>query len=266
MNAVDALIERIVSSSQVPSGRRRSEIERELRTHVEDFMLIARQAGHADADIQRLVLANFGDPREIAREFAWVYRRERAIFRISVFLLATLVAASVISGAVLLVQASMAIGLGVPVPRVFGGRHLTFEVLSILATVAAYAGLISLEKLFGDGRFKKATASLAVILTILAAALAVANLHAEILVFGFISGVTVRAIQVFLRNKSARIVAVVASFGIFGIVSGCLQPPDLRNEALLKVGVWLAIGGCCHLLTYLAARMDRALLNGVQEV
>src|ERR1051326_4032643 len=111
MDAVDELIEKIVNSSQVPSGRRRSEIARELRTHIEGFVLIAQEAGHTGAEIERLVLANFGDPREIAREFAWVYRRERAILRISVFLLSTVVATSAISAAVLILQASMAIGL-----------------------------------------------------------------------------------------------------------------------------------------------------------
>lgn len=66
---------------------------------------------------------------------------------------------------------------------------------------------------------------------ILVVALAAANLHAEILVFEFVSGVMVRAIQVFLKKSTARIVAVVASFGMFGIVSGCLQPPGSSERS-----------------------------------
>src|SRR5258708_32863264 len=155
MNSVDELIEKVVSSSQIPSRRRRLEIARDLRAHIEDFVLIARQAGHSEEEIRRLVLANFGDPQEIAQEFARVYRYERAILRVSVFLLSTLVAASFISVAVLALQASMAIGLGVPIPHVFRSRHLTFETLYLLSTATAYVGLISLEKLFDSARLGK---------------------------------------------------------------------------------------------------------------
>src|SRR5437868_7365133 len=110
MHSVDELIDKIVRSSQIPSRRRRVEIARELRAHIEDFALIARQGGYSEEEIHSLVLANFGEPHEIAQEFARVYRYERAILRVSVFLLSTLVAASFISAMVLALQAGMAIG------------------------------------------------------------------------------------------------------------------------------------------------------------
>src|SRR5207244_1265227 len=94
--------------------------------------------GCGDDEIQRLVVANFGDPRQIAQQFAWVYRRERAMLHFSVFLISTLVVAILISAAVIATQAGMAIGFGVPVLIVFGSRHTMIEALDILATVAAY--------------------------------------------------------------------------------------------------------------------------------
>ncbi|MGI8741403.1 MAG: hypothetical protein ACR2NN_02310 [Bryobacteraceae bacterium] len=262
MNAADALIDKIVSSAQIPSGRRRLEIARELRAHMEDFVLIAQQS--SDEEIQRLLLANFGDPQEIAQEFAWVYRRERAILRISVYLLSTLAAASLVSVVVLALQTSMAIGMGVPC--VLDVHHMTLETLYILFTVATYVGFISFERLFDRSRFQKTTASMVVIFAVLAAGFTITNTHAEIVLFGFLSGMLLRTIPVFFKNRASRIGAVLACFGLFGLVSACRQSPDLQNEGALKLAVWVAIGACCYPMTHLAARMHRVLLNGVQKV
>src|SRR5580693_5503146 len=103
MRAADDLIENIVNSSQIPSGRRRQEVQRELRSHIEDFMLAAHEAGSDDDKIETLVLANFGDPGQIARGFAWVYRHERRTLQIFVFLLSTVVLASSLAATVLAV-------------------------------------------------------------------------------------------------------------------------------------------------------------------
>lgn len=266
MHSVDELVEKIVSSSQIPSGRRRLEIARELRAHIEDFALIAREAGHSEEEIRRLVLANFGEPQEIAQGFARVYRCERAILRVSVFLLSTLVAASFISVSVLALQASMAIGLGVPIPLIFGSRHLTLETLYLLSTATAYVGLISLEKLFDGARLGKAIGLLALILTVAGVGLTVANVHAEILLAGSFSGVLLRLIQVVLVNGTARVAVMMVCFALFGVVSANSQSVVLPRQIVLRLLVWATIGVTCHLMTYLAARMDRALLNGVQQL
>ena len=42
MRAAEELIDCIVNSSQIPSGKRRREIQRELRSHIEDFVVAAR--------------------------------------------------------------------------------------------------------------------------------------------------------------------------------------------------------------------------------
>src|SRR5579872_3644637 len=100
MRAVDELIEQIANSSQTP-GKRRQEIQRELRTHMEDFITAAREAGRDDDEIEKLVVGSFGDPAEIARGFAWVYRRERAMVRVGVFLLSSLTVTSLMLSAIL---------------------------------------------------------------------------------------------------------------------------------------------------------------------
>lgn len=264
MDPANELIERIVCAAQIPSGRRKREIERELRAHIEDYVLIASEAGRSEADIERMVLAAFGDPHEIARLFAWVYRRERAILRISVFLLSTLAGGGLISAVALALQTSWAIGSGVPIPRAVGGRHLTFELLYIFSTATAYMGLVSLEQLFERGRLKKAVFLLALLFTVVGAAFAAFNAHPESLAIGFASGVSLRAIQVFIKPRRARIGAAIGFFALFGIASACGQS-GLTTNAIGAITVWSAIGICCHLMTHLAARVDRALLNGLQQ-
>jgi hypothetical protein len=264
MYTPDDLVATIVNSSQVPSGRRRQEIARELRAHIEDFVLIAREAGHTEEEIGRLVAENFGDPREIADEFAAVYRLERAVLRASVFLLATLMATSFISTVVLGLQASMALGLGVPVTRVFAGHHLRLETFYIFCTVVAYVGLLSLEKVFARARFGKGVVSLALLFTFAGFGLSPFNVPVQILCSAFASGVLLRTMQLFINSKFARIGAATSLFGLFGLLAAFRQSPGV-NEAALQLFVWLAIGVCGYLMTSLSGHVDRALSNGFQQ-
>src|SRR5580700_9967595 len=134
MRAADELIENIVNSSKIPSGKRRQDVQRELRSHIEDFMAAAREASRDDDEIERLVLANFGDPGQIARGFAWVYRHKRRMLRIFVFVLSTVVLASSLSAAILAMQAGVAFGFGIPILNVLASRHTVIEALDILSS------------------------------------------------------------------------------------------------------------------------------------
>src|SRR6516225_1319713 len=105
MYAAHELVKQIVGSSQIPSGKRRREIQRELRSHIEDFVVAAREAGREQDEIEELVLANFGDPGQIARGFAWVYRNERRRLRVFAYMLSTVLLAGSLLAAILPVQA-----------------------------------------------------------------------------------------------------------------------------------------------------------------
>jgi cytochrome bd-type quinol oxidase subunit 2 len=259
MHSADNLIARIVSASQVPSERRRQEIVRELRAHIEDFVLIARESGRSEEEVERLVIDNFGDPSEIGRDFAAVYRRERTIQRLSVFVLATLAAGSVITTIVLGLQAGMALSLGVPVARVFGAQHLRMESLYLVCTVAAYFGLLFLEKLFDRQRFLKAVA----VLTAAFGVLTLVTLPAEALAAAFISGALLRTLQLFVKRKAWRVGAAACCFGMLGVASACRQWPKIESETIIQLTVWLAVGLCCHMMTVFSRRVDRALSNNL---
>jgi hypothetical protein len=190
VQAAEELIDGIVNSSQVPPGKRRREIQRELRAHIEDFVIAAREAGRDQAEIEQLVLANFGDPGQIARSFAWVYRHERRRLRVFTYTLSTMLLASSLLAAILATQAGLAFGFGTPVMKVLVSRHTVIEALDIMASVAAYLGLTSLEGLFGRRRFQKAAVLVVAILSLLMVSCAAAGLRTTFLVFGLVDGLS----------------------------------------------------------------------------
>ncbi len=255
MTNADELIKKIIAGSQIPSGRRTQDVARELRAHVEDFVEAARQAGHTDEEVHRMVAANFGEPLEIAREFASLYRRERAILRISVFLLCTMVAGAGSASVALAIQAALSLGLGASGSNLIGARHMMMEALYILAMAAAYAGLISFEKLFDQRRLEKSVAAVAGCFAVIAVAAVWMTDRAEMLIVAFVSGVALRLIQAGLKNPVVRVSAVLACFGLLGVISACMVPGS--GGASLRLAVWIAVGMCCYLMTQVAERVDR---------
>lgn len=266
MRAADELIESIVNCSQIPSGKRRREIQRELRSHIEDFVVAAREAGRDEEEIEKLVLANFGDPGQIAQGFAWVYRHERRRLRAFAFTLSTVLLASSLLTAILAMQAGLAFGFGTPIMKVLASRHTVIEALDILASVAAYLGVTSLENLFESHRFQKAAFLLTVILAILMVSCAAAGLHTTFLIYGLVNAVFFRAIQLFVIPKVARVGIVVVCFPLAGLVMALLRTPVSQVAPVAICASWLVMGAGYHLMTHLAVRVDAALLNGLQRI
>lgn len=263
MKAAEELIASIVSSSEIPSGRRRKEIQRELRCHIDDFVMAARESGRDQGEIERLVLAHFGDPGQIASGFAWVYRQERRWLRALVFTFSTAILATSLFAAILTTQTGLAFVFRTPIMRVLASRHTLIEALDILASVAAYLGLISLENLFKTHRFQKAAALVTLIGAILIASCAAAGLHISFLVFGVVNGIFCRAIQRFVTRTAARTGVVAVCFPLTGLVLTLLRSP-VSPVVLAATGAsWLAMGIGYQLMTHLAAHVDRALLNGL---
>lgn len=88
MRTSEEFIRRIASRSGILTSNERQDLERELRAHLEDAAEEARSRGCDEATIFETVYARFGDPNEIARKLAAVYRfRRRAIILASAFAL-----------------------------------------------------------------------------------------------------------------------------------------------------------------------------------
>ena len=265
MRAAEELIECIVTSSQIPPGKRRREIQRELRSHIEDFVAAAREAGVDQAEIEKLVLANFGDPDQIAQGFAWVYRHERRRLRILAYTLSTVILASALLAAVLAMQAGLAFGFGTPIMKALVSRHTVIEAFDILASVAVYLGLISLEGLFENHRFQKAALLLTAVLGVLMVTCAAAGWHTSFLFYGLVNGIFCRALQLFVTGNIARAGIVVVCFPLAGLVLELLRSPVSHVAFAATCASWLVMGAGYQLMTHLAARVDAALLNGLQR-
>jgi hypothetical protein len=265
MYTADDLVGRIVNASRVPSGRR-LQIQRELRSHIEDFVAAAREAGLGQDEIEKLVLANFGDPGQIAQGFAWVYRHERRRLRVFAYTLSTVLLASCLSAAILAMQAGLAFGFGAPIMKVLASRHTVIEALDILASVAAYLGMTSLENFFESQRFLKAAFLLAVIFTIVMVPCAAAGLPMTFLFYGLFVGVFFRAVQLFVTPKVARFGIVAVCFPLAGLVSAMLRSPVSHVTLVATCASWLVMGAGYQLMTHLAARVDRALQNSLERI
>jgi len=124
--------------------------------------------------------------------------------------------------------------------------------LDILASAAAYLGLLSLERFFS-----RPLAVLAVIAAALVAVFVAAGLPLQIILFGFANGALLRGIQVAVRHPALRFGSALVCFGVLGVVF--FHP---SSSALAATGAsWLIMGSAYHLMTHVAARVDGALLS-----
>jgi hypothetical protein len=266
VRTAEELIDRIVGAAHIPAGKRRREIQRELRAHIEDFAAAARDGGREQHEIEQMALANFGDPGQIAQDFAWVYRYERRRLRAFTYALSTVLVAGCLLLAILTIQAGLAFGLGTPIMKALASRHTVIEALDILASVGAYLGLTSLESVFESHRFQRATVLLTAIVAILMGSCAATGLHTTFLVFGLVNGVFCRAIQLFVTRKAARAGIVVICFPLAGVFLALLRAPVSRLALAATCVSWLVMGVGYLLMTDLSARIDAALLKGLERI
>jgi hypothetical protein len=163
-------------------------------------------------------------------------------------------------------QAGLAFGFGTPIMRVLASRHTVIEALDILASVAAYLGVTSLEKSFESHRFQKAGLLLAMMVTMIATSCGAAGLRITFLFYGLINGVFFRALQLYVTPTLARVCIVLVCFPLAALVSDLLRSPVSHVASAATCASWLAMGAGYQLMTHLAARVDAALLNGLEQI
>jgi hypothetical protein len=97
---LDHIVSRVILGAKLPGKKRRCEVAKELRAHLEDLGEEVRSRGYDDEAIVRIVKMRFGEPQEIAAAYASVYAPERWARRI--FQAALLLTISTIAVAVVL--------------------------------------------------------------------------------------------------------------------------------------------------------------------
>ena len=260
MRSADALIETIVTASEIPSRKRRLELVRELRSHIAELELAERAAGRSDDEIERTVTERFGDPLQVARNFGWAYRRQRAALRVQVLAISAIAIAAAIIGGVLTLQAAIAAGLGLNFAGAAGSRHTLIEVLDIGATVTAYLAIASLERIFDAGRRWKAIAVFAAVLMLLLEACAFVGMSGFFLVFGAANAVFLRSIQLTVKSRAARFAATVTSLQLFAFLfwGFHLSPASVTS--------WFVMAAGYQLMTSLASRVDERLSQELRHI
>ena len=266
MQAADKLVDLVVNLSRVPWGRRRQDIQRELRSHIEDFVEAARQGGHCEDEIEKMVVASFGNPAQIGGAFAWVYRWERAAAGAGLFVLSSAAVTSLMVGAVLALQAALAIGIGTPLRMVVASPHTAIEALDIFFTVITYTGLVALERLFDRHRSVKALMLLAVAFAVLAALRTAVNFRAPFLAFGAVNGAFFRTTQVFVKTGMARTGIVAAALAVMGALSFPAMTFHFPYALQATCASWLMMAAAYRQMPNVVARMDATLWRRLQRM
>src|SRR5262249_31949294 len=104
MSEHEILIARILAASGIVGHGRRSDVAREMRSHIEDLIEEERAAGCDEAEIERLVALRFGGPDQIAHEFATVYRSQRIALSVLSYSLLAILSAFVVTTFVCTIQ------------------------------------------------------------------------------------------------------------------------------------------------------------------
>ena len=108
MTHLDRMVSRVILLAKLPGNKRRREVEKELRAHLDDLAEEARSQGYDDEAAARIVRMRFGEPEEVAAAFASVYAPERLAKRIlqsAILVTVSTVAVVVVIGTVQLIAA-----------------------------------------------------------------------------------------------------------------------------------------------------------------
>ena len=147
MTHLDRIVSRVIVLAKVPGSRRRCEVAKELRGHLDDLVEEVRSQGYDDEEaIARMVRMRFGASEEVAAAFVSVYAPERLAKRIlqsTILVTASTVAVVVVVGAV---QSIAAVVTATSVVSIL--RDIHRELFGFGAIVAGYCSLYAGERLF----------------------------------------------------------------------------------------------------------------------
>jgi len=142
----DRIVSRVILLAHLPGNKRRCEVEKELRAHLDDLAEEARSQGYDEEAAARVVRMRFGEAELVAAAFASVYAPERLAKRIlqsAILVTASTVAVVVVIGTV---QSIAAICTANSIISTL--RDIHRELFGFGAIVAGYCSLYAGERLF----------------------------------------------------------------------------------------------------------------------
>ena len=246
MTMKDALVQKILGSSKL-AGFDRSEVGAELASHVEDIIEEARAAGRDDRQIEQLVLSRFGDPDEIARQLARVYRPEWRLVR----------------GAEFVAQALLAVWLGLPASSVLSRGHVRTEIGFFAGLALGYLALhFSVRYFQSPIRFKSAVFVAAVFCVIGAVLQAVIPPQGLLLGLGLGCAFLLRTVEALFRRKLVRVLGIGIALSLAAaFMPTCLRSASHPTMQLGIIPIGLAVALSCQLLAVIARAFDRRIIR-----
>ena len=146
MTYLDSILSRVIFLAKLPGNKRRCEVAKELRAHLDDLAEEARSQGYDEEAAARIVRMRFGEPEEVAAAFASVYAPERLAKRIlqsAILVTVSTVAVAVVVGTV---QSIAAFWTATSIVSTI--RNLHWEFVGFCAITAGYCSLYAGERLF----------------------------------------------------------------------------------------------------------------------
>ena len=257
MHTCEELIRRIVSRSGIMTSKGRRDLERELNAHLEDAIAEARSEGCDEATILQTVWARFGDPDEIAHDFAIVHRFERRAITIAHSLALMAVSMLTVTGLISVLQLLVATCFAVPPSGAF--PHLREEIIGFASLTLGYMGLHLEERLFQKQRLTKAFVLNCTLFVCLFGVTSLwLHLAGAMCVLAFVSGVAVRMLQQTVI-PSAWFLGTAIPMAVVYLLTGQHDAHfPLWASPLTR---WTGITVACYFLTLLSRNDERRFLQ-----
>jgi uncharacterized protein (UPF0335 family) len=143
---LDRIVSQVMLLAKLPGNKRRCEVEKELRDHLDDLTEETRSQGYDDEAAARIVRIRFGEPEEVAAAFASVYARERLAKIILQSAMLVTVSTMAVVVVIATVQSIAAICTATSIISTL--RNIPRELVGFGAIVAGYCSLYAGERLF----------------------------------------------------------------------------------------------------------------------
>jgi hypothetical protein len=251
---LDRIVSRVILLAKLPGNKRRCEVAKELRAHLDDLAEEARCQGYDDEAIARIVRMRFGEPEEVAAAFASVYKLERLAKRIlqsTILVTASTMAVVVVIGTV---QSVAAICTATSIVWTMRGIHR--EVFGFAAITAGYCSLYAGERLFPTSLARAVLPSVTLGLWLAAVFGWLIPQHAALPLAAFAcaaSGRLLQRVEIPFVWFAGTAVPLLIAWALFGPLISGWQFPWL---------VWLGLTISCKALWEITRLFERVFIEG----
>lgn len=246
---LDHVVSRVIGQAKLPGHKRRGEVAKELRAHLDDLAEEVRSQGYDGETAARIIRMRFGGPEEIAAAFASVYAPERWARRI--LQSAILFAASTITVIVVVstIQAIAAMFTSTTILATL--RSMPQEIFGFGAITAGYCSVYVGERLFPGSLVRAALPSVALGLSLAVVFTWLIPQHAALPLVAFLCAASARLLQnlkkPFLWYAGTALPLLIA-WMLFGRLIPCWEFPWL---------VWLGLTITCKALREVVLLFER---------